>query len=106
MNVRHGDIAWAWIDDGRGNSKLRPIVVIDVNQTVLAVAITSSPIDVNNRMYVSLPWHEQGNVSTRLKKQSWAACDWIVDIEIAAIQKVCGHVSDSVLLTIRARMLS
>ena len=102
MTPRAGDIAWANVSDTRGNTKLRPLVVINVDRQIDAVAITTSPTDPSDAQYVPLAHHPSGNVATRLKRASWAACHWRLTIDVNDVVEIKGHVSAEVLLQIRA----
>lgn len=101
MTPQAGDIAWAKVADTRGNTNLRPIVIINVDERVDAVAVTTSPADQDHPQYVPLPHHPTGNVSTRLRRPSWAACRWVLTLDPGDIVEIKGHVSAETLLHIR-----
>ena len=105
MTPEAGDIAWASVSDARGSRKIRPVVVLNASDRIDGVAVTTSPIDPSNPQNVPLPFHPAGNVSTRLKKQCWAACDWIVTFDHADVIEIRGHVPSQILLEIRQRAL-
>jgi mRNA-degrading endonuclease toxin of MazEF toxin-antitoxin module len=105
MTPQAGDIVWATVSDIRGNQKLRPVVVVNVSDNQIdAVAITTSPIDPSDPHYIPLPHHPNGNAVTRLRRLSWAACDWLVTLTEPNIAQIKGHVPASILVEIRHRL--
>ena len=98
-NLMHGSIVWARVPDENGvNHKERPAVIvtatddIDVNDPLVAVAVTGTFSNPLRESQVALPFHPSGNTRTKLRRPTVAVCDWIVRIKKADILQVAGIV--------------
>ena len=98
-----GQIVGAYIDDGKGKTKERPVVIIsDDDDYSLTGELLVVPI--SKRPEIPCPFyhlqvhhtHNKDHV-TGLYYPCWAKCNWTRWIEIRRIQSPWGHLPDEVL---------
>ena len=107
MAVTEGDIVVAAIRPPRGEVKRRPGVVVtaadlgDANATVTVVGITTSyrPDDPE---VVRLGWRADGQIHTRLRRDSAAAASLTNDVAVGDLQPTGGHLSKAELKALLA----
>lgn len=97
MTIMSGDLVWETVVDPSGNNpKTRPLVVLNtwidlgtgkVNAACVAVT-TRHPSSLD--IAVPLAFDPSGRSKTRLRKQSWAICNWPIKIELSATAVAAG----------------
>ena len=107
QSLQQGQVVWVEVADQSGrNAKCRPAVVLTATDEiqpgcqVAGAAVTTRYIAPLPAHYVLLPWHPSGNVVTRLKKKSFAVCDWVVAFSDGDIQAVGGLVPPHIMVQI------
>lgn len=105
-----GSVVWAELDDGNGNVKKRPAVVIEIREVDSAlfahvVAVTTQLPEPLPENYVPLPWSRQATPKSGLRKKCAAVADWQQSIPIENVIEVVGIVSDVILIQILEKMV-
>jgi len=95
-DLRQGHIVFARVDDGCGNIKRRPVLILSedadiaAGRPIVAVAVTTTYPDPPPSVAVELPWHRDGAASTGLRRRSAAIATWAVVVDAAAVERVVG----------------
>lgn len=86
-NLEQGRIVWAELSSFDGTKKKRrPGVIItstgdiEPGKPFVVVAATTKFTEPLPDDHVSLPWHPQGKVRTRLHQPTVAICSWLCEI--------------------------
>ena len=86
-----GDVIWANAYDTRGAMKDRPMVVIAVEtkptRRLICCCITTSPPRGDTDRFVGLPAIRWSGLS----RASWAALDWLQEIDPMQIRRISGR---------------
>ncbi len=96
MTFEYGQIILAPFDDGHGNTKIRPTLIISPNDQILpggplrVVCISTQIEDPCPSYHVKLPWQNPRHPRTGLNKPNVAKCDWREQIGPAAVIRVLG----------------
>jgi len=95
-HITQGTIIRASVLDPDGkNLKVRPLVVLTATREIaadepfIAVAITTSVRGAADE--VRLPWSSDGRSRTKLTKPCVAKCSWAVNLTLADVVEVIGH---------------
>lgn len=104
-----GMIVFVGFTTQRGEQKRRPAVIYTPddfipNQTTLGVACITTSCYESDPDCVPLPWHPTGNVSTRLRRQSWVAVDETNEIDKLLVTPTAGYVPDQVMIEVLAQL--
>lgn len=100
MIATPGDIAWFVSPGRRASHKPWPRPHIVLGQTAgsyICVACSTTVYNPNDWCNVALPNDPVGSTETKLKRPSWAVCNWIVSIEVEKVVDVEGHVPPDLL---------
>ena len=95
-----GQIVSAYIDDGRGHTKERPVVIISVDDEyqvtgeLLVVPITKRPASPCPFYHVPVHHGTVKDSDTGLYYPCWAKSNWARWIEIRRIHSTWGHLPD------------
>lgn len=90
--LRQGSIVWAQATDGRGNTKRRPVIILNATEEIqrsdelIGVAVTTTYGDPPKNTEIELPWFAKRHPRTGLTRRSAAACDWLVSFPTAGIE--------------------
>ncbi len=101
-----GLIVWAWVADGHGNTKRRPVVVIDpgdprnADDDLLVVPITKSPDEPCPSYHVQVHSSNVKDPDTGLYYPCWAKCNWARDLHPSKIAEKLGDMPDDILILI------
>jgi mRNA-degrading endonuclease toxin of MazEF toxin-antitoxin module len=109
--LQQGSIVWVTVDDQAGrNPKCRPAVVVTPTseivpgEAIVVVAATSTfskPLPANR---IVLPWKPGRHPVTGLYKECVAVCDWLVEIDQAAVVSIGGVCPPGTLAAILAAL--
>jgi mRNA-degrading endonuclease toxin of MazEF toxin-antitoxin module len=106
-DLRRGRIVRVEVADPQArNSKCRPAVILTPTADIrpdgdlVLVAVTGSVDAASADVQVALPWHRQGQTSTRLNKPSVAVCTWVFTSPVSNIRSYGGIVPDRQMLQI------
>ncbi len=97
-------------DPAGTNPKLRPVVIVtpanevEVADTLIGVAVTTSFSEPLPENQIPLPWQPEARTITKLSKPSVAVCNWLVSMERSAIVEMKGVVPPRVLEKIIERL--
>jgi mRNA-degrading endonuclease toxin of MazEF toxin-antitoxin module len=98
-----GQIVGAYIDDGRGNTNERPVVIISddddyqITGEILVVPITKKPQSPCPYYHIQVHDNTVKDPCTGLYYPCWAKCNWARWIEIRRIHSTWGHMPDALL---------
>lgn len=101
--VRQGTIVWIDVDDGRGNVKRRPVLVVTpsneilLDREILGLAITSTFRVPLEPQCVALPWSPKGHPATGLRRPSVVVCVWAVRFRVSDAVSIAGYVPGATL---------
>jgi mRNA-degrading endonuclease toxin of MazEF toxin-antitoxin module len=104
-----GSIVWGAAPDPKGNTKIRPLVVITATNEILldgpvvAVAITTTYPKSVPHTHVELPWAPHRHPTTMLAKRSAAVCDWLVELRPSQVVEIKGYVPTKTMFEIVKR---
>lgn len=111
QSLKQGDIVWSKVHDRNGNAKVRPVVIITasdeiiIDDSIVAVAITTTFAEPPPDYCVEIPWYRLGHRVTGLKRRSAAVCNWMVEIHPSDIEgRPIGMVPKKYLLDILNRI--
>ena len=113
--LRYGCLAWAALPDPNGvNPKTRPVIVLSPDEEMVrtgiarVVAISSQVAIGDANRVVELPWTNQpgGNRKTRLRRKSFAVCDWVMVVPIAQMTATAGFVPALQLVEIQQKVIA
>lgn len=112
MTVHHfyGQIVLARVDDGRGNDKPHPVVVVTPDDQIVpgeplrVVAISTQVEQPIPPHHVELPWQRPHHPKTGLNKPNVAKCDWLTTIEETRVIRAMGHVPPDRMVAIGAAL--
>ncbi len=95
--LRYGAIIRATVADPNGqNPKNRPLVVLTAmdelvdGEPFVAVAISTSVAGSDASVCVRLPWSRPKHPRTGLSADCVVVCNWLVELEVAAVESVIG----------------
>jgi mRNA-degrading endonuclease toxin of MazEF toxin-antitoxin module len=96
-----GEVVNALLDDGAGELKVRPAIVVDrdadsrVDSSVIVIAITTSEQRKSRPFYhVKVHGTNTRDPVTGLVAPSWAKCNWPRQISFTDIRSRRGHLPD------------
>ncbi len=98
-----GQIVAAWIDDGKGRTKKRPVLIIDddedYEQTGEIQVIFISTKRSNPCPYYHIKVHSttKRDAYTGLSEPCWAKCNIASNIEVRRLGSTIGHMPDHLL---------
>lgn len=105
--IRQGQICWMSVNDGRGNTKRRPVVVLTrdcdivLDTEIVVVAVSTQIPDPPRSREVILPhggsWPHP---TTRLHKRCAAVCDWLCRVRPSDLEPTDGYVPGKTMLRI------
>jgi len=110
-NLILGRIVWATLPDSNGRPcELHRFVIVvppssashDAELAVVGIS-TRRPAKGRENDCVKLKWMNRrgGHPVTRLDKESFAHCEWLVSTTIDAIEDIAGYVGESEMVQIR-----
>jgi hypothetical protein len=106
-----GRIIWVEVADPQGkHKKLRPAVVVSATadvqpeETLVAVAATTSAGDQPSPERIELPRDPAGRARTGLRRQTFAVCNRILEVRLDDIKAYAGVVPPRVLVEIIKRL--
>lgn len=109
--LQQGRIVWVTVCDPNGeNPKERPAVIItateeiQLDQPIVAVAITGTLENPLPPECVELPWHRNKHPRTGLKKRCAAQCHWLITMNQDDIKEYAGIVPETKMIEILARI--
>jgi mRNA-degrading endonuclease toxin of MazEF toxin-antitoxin module len=98
-----GQIVEAMIDNGQGETKPRPAVIIDSDDTcnngepIMVVAISKRPRIPCPYFHIEVHTSYTVDPTTGLNFPCWAKCDWVRFLEPRRIIRSRGHMPDNLL---------
>lgn len=107
-----GSVIWAELADANGFRKVRPAVVVSATadiatgQPVRVVAITTRLPHPLPNDHVLLPWNQQGQVRSGLRRRCAAVTTWLAEIAVSDVQQIVGILSPVVIADLLANILA
>lgn len=99
-SLKQGSIVWASVQCRyTGEWKDRPAIIATATDEIadaaeiVAVAVSHSATEASKpwpEWYVPLPYHREGRVHTKLKKETVALCDWVFALRHDHIRDFIG----------------
>jgi mRNA-degrading endonuclease toxin of MazEF toxin-antitoxin module len=86
-----GRIVLAYVDDGQGRTKERPVLIIsqdednDRGDPLQVVAISTRIEDPCPEYHIPSPWDARGHQVTGLNRPAVAKCNWVREIDQARV---------------------
>lgn len=107
MPFQRGQILLAHVDDGHGNRKQRPVVVVMPPEDIVpgeplrVICVSTQIDDPIPSHHVPLPWMRPRHPRTGLDKPNVAKCDWPAVVAESDVIKPLGFVPSDHLAKIR-----
>jgi len=110
MEFQQGQVCSALISPGRGNPKLRPVILVTptpeiaAGEPIVAIAVSTTFTEPLSPDQIELPWERNGRCITGLSKRSVAVCTWLMKIRASDIREIRGCVPPRALRRILERI--